>query len=135
LRRFPSSAIASTRGRSARLGGDGGAFERIERDVDAGAVPCAEPTFSPMKSIGASSRSPSPMTTVPSELELVERVAHRFDGGMIGRLFIAAPDQLRGRDRRGFGHPDHFQNEYAVEGVACSHHGIGHPVFRGCGAD
>ena len=28
--------------------------------------PIAEPTFSPMNSMGASSRSPSPMTTVPS---------------------------------------------------------------------
>jgi hypothetical protein len=29
-------------------------------------LPIAEPTFSPMNSIGASSRSPSPITTVPS---------------------------------------------------------------------
>ena len=28
--------------------------------------PCLVPTFSPMNSIGASSRSPSPITTVPS---------------------------------------------------------------------
>ena len=30
-----------------------------------GPVPCAPPTFSPMNSMGASSRSPSPITTVP----------------------------------------------------------------------
>ena len=50
-----------------------GAFERIDGDVDLVELArlcrcpcCARPTFSPMYSIGASSRSPSPMTIVPS---------------------------------------------------------------------
>ena len=46
------------------LGAERGAFERIDRDVDLGAL--LLPTFSPMNSIGASSISPSPITTVPS---------------------------------------------------------------------
>ena len=36
-----------------------------------------------MKSIGASSRSPSPMTIVPGHLDVVERPAHRLDGGAV----------------------------------------------------
>ena len=47
------------------LGAQRGALERIDGDIDlAGRRSC--PTFSPMNSIGASSRSPSPITTVPS---------------------------------------------------------------------
>jgi hypothetical protein len=59
----------------------------------------------------------------------VQRSAHRFDGGMVGRLLIAAPDQLRGRNRRRFGDPHHFQNEHAIERAACRHHlkGLCHP--------
>ena len=36
-----------------------------------GPVPMALPTFSPMNSIGASSRSPSPITTVPSKSSML----------------------------------------------------------------
>jgi hypothetical protein len=45
------------------LGAERGALERIDRDVDF--RPLSVPTSSPMNSIGASSRSPSPITTVP----------------------------------------------------------------------
>ena len=53
------------------LGADRRAFERIERDVDLRAGALRVPTFSPMNSIGASSRSPSPITTVPSKRSLL----------------------------------------------------------------
>ena len=82
------------------LGGAGGAqvgaFERIDGDVDLVEVaalrrwPCrARPTFSPMKSIGASSRSPSPMTIVPSIGTRVELAAHGLDGRLIRPVAIA----------------------------------------------
>lgn len=45
------------------LRAEGGAFEGIDGDVHL--RPSPEPRHSPMNSIGASSRSPSPMTTVP----------------------------------------------------------------------
>ena len=44
--------------------GEGGALDRVDRDVDLRHR--AAPTSSPLKSIGASSFSPSPMTTMPS---------------------------------------------------------------------
>ena len=50
--------------------------------------------------------------------QLVERGAHRFDRGGIGGFLVAAADQLRRGDRRGLGHPDHFEDEDAVEDVA-----------------
>src|SRR5438477_563702 len=51
--------------------------------------PALMPTFSPMNSIGASSRSPSPITTVPSIGNLfssrrIERAIHRVLAGCIG---------------------------------------------------
>ena len=47
------------------------------------------PTFSPMKSIGASSRSPSPMTIVPRIGSGVHRLAHRLDGDVVGVVAVA----------------------------------------------
>ena len=38
------------------------------------------------------------MTTVPSMGKIVERGAHRFDGGLVGGAFVAAAD-LRARRR------------------------------------
>ncbi len=49
----------------------------------------ANPTFSPMKSIGALSRSPSPITMVPSMPTVSISVAHRFDGNLIGLVAVA----------------------------------------------
>jgi hypothetical protein len=58
------------------------------------------------------------------DVQIVERGAHRFHGGGIGGLFIAAADQLGGADRRRFGHTHHFKHENAVENLAgrCSGH-------------
>ena len=56
------------------------------------------------------------------DVERVERGAHRLDRGMIGRLLVAAADQLRGRDRRRLGDPHHFEHEHAIEHRACHDH-------------
>jgi hypothetical protein len=55
----------SQRGDGSRhiLGAQRRALQRIDGDIEFGPNPV--PTFSPMNSIGASSISPSPMTTVP----------------------------------------------------------------------
>jgi hypothetical protein len=47
--------------------------------------------------------------------KLVERGAHRFDRGRVGRLLVAAADQAGRGDGRGLGHPDHFEDEQAVK--------------------
>ena len=48
------------------------------------------PTSSPMYSIGASSRSPSPMTIAPGEVDLVHRRAHRLGREPVGAVPVAA---------------------------------------------
>jgi hypothetical protein len=53
------------------------------------------------------------------ERELVELGAHRLDRGGVGGIVVAAADPVRRGDRRGFGHPDHFQHEDPVEDMRC----------------
>ena len=60
------------------------------------------------------------------DLERVERLAHRFDCGSVGGLFVAPPDQLRRGDRGCLGHADEFEDEDAIEhagtlGTCCVH--------------
>ena len=71
----------------------------------------ARPTCSPMYSIGASSRSPSPMTIVPRDVGLVHRPAHRLGRGPVGLVALAAAHEPRGRDRCGLGDADHLERE------------------------
>ena len=78
--------------------------------------PALMPTFSPMNSIGASSRSPSPITTVPSiSVQLVEFAAHRVDRGLIRRLLVAMAAQPRRRHGRALRHPHDLEREDALE--------------------
>ena len=106
----------------AGLGGDRGAFERIERDVDLRALAdrradlLADIEHRRLVALALADHDGA------VHIELVERGAHRLDGGGIGRLLVAAPDQRRGGDRRGFGDAHHFEHENAVEDVA----GFGH---------
>ena len=54
-----------------------------------------------MNNIGASSRSPSPITTVPSIGKRVKGMAHRFNRGLVGGVLVAAADlQTRRQWRR-----------------------------------
>ena len=73
------------------------------------------PTFSPMNSIGASSSSPSPITTVPSIGRLFELAPHGVDRGLIGGLLVAAPAQPRRIDRRALGHAHDLERENALQ--------------------
>ena len=78
---------------------------------------CRRRRCSPLKSIGASSFSPSPMTTTPFiDTVAIER-AHRVDGGAVGAVLVAAADPAAGGHRRGLGHPDELQGEVAVGGL------------------
>ena len=51
------------------------------------------PIRSPLKSIGASSFSPSPMTTSAVHRHRVEQQAHGVDGGAVGGLLLPLPTQ------------------------------------------
>ena len=79
--------------------------------------PALVPTFSPMNSIGASSISPSPITTVPSIGSLFKLAPHGIDRGLIGFLFRAAPAQPRRRDRGALGHAHDLERENALNGL------------------
>src|SRR3546814_8390069 len=54
--------------------------------------------------------------------QFVQRRPHAFNCRGIGRLLVAAPDQLGCADRSGLGHVDHLQHQNAVENRACLHH-------------
>src|SRR3546814_14298013 len=77
------------------LGGDRGAFERIERDIDL--RPLARRRAHFLTDI--EHRRLVALALADHDgavhVEAVERLAHCLDGGGVGGLFIAAPDQRR----------------------------------------
>jgi hypothetical protein len=109
------------------LGTDRGAFQRIERDVDLGAGALGRADLLADEQHRRLVALALTDDDGPVHVELVERGAHRLDGGGVGRLLVAAADQLGSGDRRRFGHADHFEDEDAVEDVAdgCGVHGTG----------
>ena len=79
--------------------------------------PVPSPTRSPLKSIGASSFSPSPMTTTPF-IETVEtRVRMAFTAAPSAPFLSPRPTQRPGGHRGGLGDPDELQGEVAVGGL------------------
>ena len=117
------------------LGSDGGTFERVERDVDFGALARrATDLLSDEKhrrfvafTLADHNRA--------VHVECVERLAHGFHRGGVCRLLVAAADQLGSGDGRRFGHADHFEYENAVERIFGRrvHNGFSpsHEVARG----
>ena len=55
-----------------------------------------------------------------ADLDVVERPAHRLDGGAVGGLPVAAAHEARGGDRRGLGDADHLEREQRFHGVSAS---------------
>ncbi len=97
------------------------AFERIDRDIHLRQRPVAcrssvlpFPTFSPIYSIGASSRSPSPMTMVPSiaMVSSVRRMA--LDGRFVGLVAVALAHGVASADRRLFDDAEEFEREVGI---------------------
>ena len=86
-----------------------------------GGVP--SPIFSPLKSIGALSFSPSPMTTIPSMGTLDEHGPHGLDGGAVGAELVAPAHPAAGRHGGRLGDPHELHGEVAVGGLAGRHHG------------
>ena len=76
--------------------------------------PVPSPTCSPLKSIGASSFSPSPMTTTPFIDTVETSCAHRVDRGAVGAVLVTAADPAPGGHRRRLGDPDELESEVAV---------------------
>ncbi len=109
----------------ARLGGDCRAFERVERNVDRGRIVAAAADLFADEQHRRFVALAFANNDGAADRQFVERGAHRFDGGGIGGLFVAAPDQRRGRDRCSFGNADHFEDENAVEQLAGGYRGGG----------
>ena len=78
--------------------------------------PSPLPTCSPLKSIGASSFSPSPMTTTPLHGHGIDELAHRVDCGAIALFFLTAADPVTGGQGSRLGDADQFHREVAIRG-------------------
>ena len=96
------------------------ALERIDRDVDRGQprrdglADAARPTFSPMKSIGALSRSPSPMHDGAVDRHAVQHSPHGLDRRLVGLVAVALPHRVRARDGRLLDDAEEFEREVGV---------------------
>ena len=99
----------------AGLGGDGGAFQWIQRDIDARAGAdglahlFADEQHRRFVALAFTDHHGA------IEIQHVERAAHGFHGGSIGGLFVAAPDHLGCANGGIFGDAHHFENEHAIK--------------------
>lgn len=64
--------------------------------------------------MGASSFSPSPMTTLPAMGRELKDRAHGVHGGAVSGVFIAAPEPARGCQSGGFGDTDKIKGKVAL---------------------
>ena len=96
----------------AALGGDRRAFQRIERDVDLRALPgadlLADIEHRRLVALALADHHGA------VDRQAVERLAHRVDRGLVGRLLVAAPHQPRGGQRRRLGDAHRFQRQIAI---------------------
>ncbi len=93
------------------LGGQRGALERIERDVDLGAAGAdflADIEHRRLVALALADHHPA------VDGQAVERPAHGVDRGLIGRLLVAAPHQPPSRQSRRLGNPNRLQRQIAV---------------------
>ena len=86
-----------------------------------GGVP--SPIRSPLKSMGALSFSPSPMTTTPSIEMLDSTIRMAFDRGAVGALLVPPAHPPGGGQGRGFGDPDELHGQVAVGCLRGDGHG------------
>ena len=86
-----------------------------------GGVP--SPIFSPLKSIGALSFSPSPMTTMPSMGTLDSTVRMAVDRGAVGTDLVAPAHPAAGGHGGGLGDPHQVHGQVAIGGLGGRHHG------------
>jgi hypothetical protein len=93
------------------LGTQRRAFERIDGDVHLGA---GLANLSPMNSIGASSISPSPITTVPSIGSLLSSRRMASTAALSAAL-CAASAQSGGGDRCALGHAHDLNRQNALQ--------------------
>ena len=77
--------------------------------------PFLVPTSSPIYNIGASSRSPSPITTLPSMGSRLSSRAHRIHCNLISGFFIALPPKPGCCHSSTFCYAHQFEGENTIE--------------------
>ena len=119
----------------ARFCGDGGAFERVERDIDLGSLARRTTDLLPDEKHRCFVAFALADHHRAVHVERVERLAHGFHRSGVRRLLVATANQLGGGNGRRFGHADHFENEDAIERIFGRrvHNGFSpsHEVARG----
>ena len=114
--RVEETALAGDRQAGDRVGaagrGDRGALQRVERDVDSGAVARADPLAD------VQHRRLVPLALADHhgavDAQHVQRLTHGVDRRLIRRALVAAAHPGRARDRRTLGHAHRFQRQVAV---------------------
>ena len=116
------------------LGGQRGAFERVQRDVHAGAIAGAD-FFADVKHRGFVTLAFADHHDA-RDVEHVKLFAHRVDGGLVGGFLITLADQLGRGQRGGFGNAGEAEREHAVLKFGGSGHGVssGAMGFLSCNA-
>ena len=98
------------------LGAEGGAFERIDRDIDLGAVLVADlladEEHGRLVALALADHDGA------VDRQLVELAAHGVDGGLVGGLLVAAAAQPGGGDRRALGYAHEFERQDAFDDLA-----------------
>ncbi len=95
------------------------AFERIDRDVDRAPVPL--PDVLAVKEHRRFVLLAFADHDDAVHADGVEHRAHRVDGGLVGRVLVAAPDPAAGAHRGSLGHAHELEREVAVGGRDGSH--------------
>ena len=112
--------------------GDRGALERIERDVDLGPAAradlLADVEHRRLVALALADHHGA------LDVEHVERLAHRVDRRLIGRVLVAATHPGRARDRRALGHPHRLEREVAILESDLVRHGSALPLGRAAAA-
>ena len=78
---------------------------------------------SPLKSMGAWSFSPSPITTMPSIGTPLKHDPHGVDGRLVRPFLVPAAHPAPRRERRGLRHAYEFHREVPVGQLALVAHG------------
>ena len=114
--RVQEAALAGDRDAGDRVGaaggGDGGAFQRIERDVDLGATAGADPLADIEHRRFVTLAFADHHRAV--DVEHVQGLAHGVDRRLVGGMLVAAAHPGAAGDRRPLGHPDRFEREIAI---------------------
>jgi hypothetical protein len=111
----------------APLGGDRRALQRVERDVDlrslAGPDLLADEQHRRLVALAFADHHRA------VDRQAVQRLAHRVDRRLVGRLLVAPPHQPRGRQGRRLGDANRFEREIAIHPRIIGHGSLPRCLF------